>query len=238
MHPLEGVTGDPASSWFDEAAPPAYTSRVKSFAYLGLVGIGLVAACSGAAPTELFDTSTSPSATTSPTTTATLSPTTTAPTTSPTDEPPIDVDAAVPPSDECTAEKPGCGAGEVCQLPGCTGKGKCVAASAFGTDPVCGCDKLTYASIALARNNVAYRGSGECTKDAATPCTGSCSGGAKCNLRMSSLACLDNSGTCWRMPSACPPAAKGFRLCGTATCASACEAVSQNKKYFQDGLCP
>jgi len=211
---------------------------VKTFACLGLIGIGSIVACGGAAPSELFEGSgtSSPSAT-APTSTTTGTPTTTAP--PPTDPPPADVDAAVPPGDEgCSAERPTCKSGEVCQVPGCSGKGTCVAVSSFGADPVCGCDKLTYASAAIARANVAYRGSGECTKGDAIACNGSCSNGARCNLKQGSLACLDGEGTCWRMPSNCPAAAKAYRLCGTATCASACEAVNQNKRYFLDGLCP
>lgn len=123
-------------------------------------------------------------------------------------------------------------------MPGCSGAGKCVPESTYGTDPVCGCDKLTYASATLVKN-VAARGSGECTKDFATQCSGTCSNGAKCNLRVgSALACGDNSGTCWKMPQTCPTMPKSFRLCGQVTCSSACDAILQNRKYHPDALCP
>jgi hypothetical protein len=127
----------------------------------------------------------------------------------------------------------------VCALPGCSGDGKCVSAQTFGGDPVCGCDKLTYANVTLVRNE-AVRGSGECTKDEATPCTGSCSNGAKCNLPVGgALACGgDTTGTCWRMPQTCPTMPKKFRACGQVQCTSACDAVLQNRKYYSDALCP
>ena len=191
-----------------------------------------VVACGGASSVELFDTP--------PVSKDASAPTATVPTSTTTDPPlPPDRDAsAPPPAADCSDDEPNCPKGFVCQVPGCSGDGKCVSAQTFGADPVCGCDKLTYANVILVKNE-AVRGSGECTKDAATTCTGSCSNGAKCNLPVANaLACGEATGTCWKMPPTCPTMPKKFRSCGQVPCTSACDAVLLNRKYYADSLCP
>jgi hypothetical protein len=192
-------------------------------------------ACGGASAGDLFDNPKPANDAAAPTATVPTSTTTT----DPPPPPPDDLDGAVPPPvAECSGERPNCPNGFVCEVPGCSGDGKCVSARTFGADPVCGCDKLTYANVALVKNE-AVRGSGECTKDAATTCTGSCSNGAKCNVPVANaLACVEATGTCWKMPQTCPAMPKKFRSCGQVPCTSACDAVLLSRKYYADALCP
>ena len=167
-------------------------------------------------------------------------------TTTSTTEPTGTVDDAAapppPPSDTCNAAKD-CADGFVCEVTTCRGDGRCVAATTFGAQPVCGCDKLTYAVVQLAKGTV--RHAGECLKDEATPCTvngNGCSGGAKCNAPLGDLIqCVGNpAGTCWKLQD-CPAAPRSFRTCGAGggvSCTSACEAVASGKAYYKALSCP
>lgn len=209
--------------------------RVSLRLWSGLGLLVFVGACGGAASVEFFgEKPASGDAGPDPSGTVTSSPTGTT-TTDPTAEP----DAALPPpTGACSSDRPNCPQGQICAIKGCSGSGACVDASTFGNDPVCGCDKLTYATAELVRN-VGVRGAGACAGDDAIACNGSCSGNAKCNVPVSgALACNEGKGTCWRMPQSCPASLpKAYRFCGSVTCGSACEAVLQGRRYFADPLC-
>ncbi len=225
-----------------------YTRRVKTrplFASLSLLFV--VAACGGATATDLFDSpgtsGTSSSDAAVPTGTTTSTSTSTTPTSTTTTEPPVPDSGPVEAA--CSAKKPDCAAGFICEVATCNGDGTCVPVGNYGQEPVCGCDKLTYASAALARGSSAVRHAKECSKDEATPCNnGNCSGGAKCNAPVADVAgCIagTNNGTCWKMPGACPgSASKTSRMCGITGggCMSACEAVLQNRPYYKAASCP
>ncbi|MBS2011529.1 MAG: hypothetical protein JST00_01345 [Deltaproteobacteria bacterium] len=128
----------------------------------------------------------------------------------------------------------------------CTPKGT-LAFSA--RNPVCGCDNVTYwnAQVADAFGANVRAGSGACNDIVAARCNGianlKCPEKRDCNMPLlAAVACPANNaeGRCWGMPP-CPATAGKLSQCngGNAKeCTNECVAITDDRPYFQDGMCP
>lgn len=134
-----------------------------------------------------------------------------------------------------------CKAGEYCQKPDCSEDtfGVCVSPPR-ASDPVCGCDGVTYFSGALARAAEAdVRGAGVCSPEVALACEEEwCPEGLTCGrVELAGGDCdAEIVGVCWQLPKACPKeAAAEYNECGTENCATLCEAVANGEHAVADG---
>jgi hypothetical protein len=108
--------------------------------------------------------------------------------------------------------------------------------------PVCGCDHLTYWNEGIAAvHGVNVSGNGACALAAAVTCkqSSTCDGEARCNLDQGTkigctVAALDPVGTCWVVPKVCGinAAAPRVKACGTNTCATLCQAITNEATTF------
>ena len=140
-----------------------------------------------------------------------------------------------------------CGVGSFCDAVGC-GIGTCKLATAESDllAPVCGCDGVTYWNQTVAENKSATtKAKGECV--IGLLCGGSghlkCPGAIRCNFRQSVAGDCNQSnpnGTCWGLPTNCPPVLIGptTRQCGAPACADACSLITLGQIYYPDNSCP
>jgi hypothetical protein len=134
-----------------------------------------------------------------------------------------------------------CKEGELCVKPGCGEDelGVCVL-PARASDPVCGCDGVTYISGKLANMvEVDVRGAGVCSPEVGVGCEeAECPKGLTCGrVELSGGDCETKvGGVCWQLPAACPKELAEYGICGTKKCATLCDAVSSGEHAVPGGL--
>lgn len=150
--------------------------------------------------------------------------------------------------DRRCAQDADCGPDGFCDRPSCGALvGACRRRPSFcdaRVDHVCGCDGVTYWNDCLrAKAGVSLVERAQCS--APRTCTGpdaGCPQGAACGrLFDGALACQPGTfeGTCWVLPSVCPPAPSddGWRACGTSACVSTCEAIRSERQHARMATC-
>jgi hypothetical protein len=136
-------------------------------------------------------------------------------------------------------DKSGCGAG-----PGkCAVQPKNTVLLSQTSDPVCGCDGLTYwnadwAAFHAASTQVAP---GPCPAASAVACSDimACPGTSKCNRKVPDQATCapPPQGACWSMPISCA-AGPSAKACTNQACQTVCDLIESQNPWFDDGACP
>ncbi|MGH7269350.1 MAG: Kazal-type serine protease inhibitor domain-containing protein [Polyangiaceae bacterium] len=159
-----------------------------------------------------------------------------------------------------------CPPGSLCSMPSCGAtEGVCAreplrSACTETESPVCGCDKVTYYNDCLRlAAGVRAASPGACPFGAGKPCTTTCEEGATCarvepvaltpiltaicSMPAASPASVPAlwPGSCWVLPDACPPGARGdvrsFCPIG-AQCLDTCTAIRTGGLYVNSQTCP
>lgn len=154
-------------------------------------------------------------------------------------------DAGPPGPRTCTVGDPaGCAPGEYCKSERCGPTGTCAARSDQTPDlnPVCGCDHVTYWNASIAANrgaNVASIGACGATGIGCTRNSG-CAGEAFCDLEQPLVcAVAEVKGTCWQLPRTCEGTnSRQVRRCNNQQCTTLCLAIADERQFVPGTACP
>jgi hypothetical protein len=138
-----------------------------------------------------------------------------------------------------------CDQNEFCMRSACTSEtGQCAFRPLFcdsTTEPVCGCDGVTYWNECVRKLNGASASTTGSCDSTALPCSPSvaCPQGAYCARLFPPGACeADGGGSCWMLPETCPDAdVNVWSSCTGSTCDDTCTAIASQGAFVSVSAC-